>query len=45
MRTKKLVALVTMTIRDTVKIEGGHWCMILVDKCQNHHNMTENAGS
>ena len=34
----------TMMIRETVEMDRGQLCMILVNECQNHNEMTENAG-
>ena len=45
MRTKNLVNAMTMVIWDVVEIENGDWYMILVNKRQNHNEMTEKAGS
>ena len=34
-----------LMIRDEVEIDSGHWCNILVNKRQNHKELTDNAGS
>ena len=40
-RTTKLVNAMAMMVRDEVEIENGHWCVTLVNQCQNRNEMTE----